>query len=218
MTDPRIIAHRDQDALNALRLGSVVLDRAGQVWQVLLIPTPSQGPTRGWFRLLAGGTAHGAAAVAEAGPLRVLYNRDVDIPAHVHFCALCMGMTVELEDQETPCSACAGMGWQNELDGSLLTLPEAIGIAANMAPVATLQAMLPPESLIPGMTVRAEPKPAHALSHPTYVGIVVSTYRAGNLAAPTRVELDVFTGRTDGPDPLRVDLSSTAYSFRPVDE
>lgn len=208
--DPRIIAHRDQDALNALRLGSVVLDRRGEVWQVLIVQDAAHGRTRGWFRLLAGGMAHGAGAVAENGPLRVLYDRTLDIPEHVTFCAHCLGMTDE-PGTITPCHVCGGMGWFNGFDGKPLTLPEAMALAATIVPTRPPQAMLPAESLAAGMTIRAEPKPAHAGSYGPVTGIVVDVVLH---LGDTMVIADTIAG--EGPI-VRQTLPSRVFSFRPLE-
>lgn len=212
MTDPRLIAHRDQDALNALRLGSVVLDRRGEVWQVLIVQDAAHGRTRGWFRLLAGGMAHGAGAVAENGPLRVLFDRTLDIPEHVEFCAHCLGMTDE-PGTITPCHVCGGMGWLNGFDGKPLTLPEAIGLAATIAPVRGAQGMLPAESLAAGMSILAEPKPWNSASHTPLRGIVIDVV-TGVGEATVIVDAMLYP---DGPV-LRHRLSPRIYSFRPLDE
>lgn len=211
MTDRRLIPHRDQDALNALRLGSVVLDRRGEVWQVLMVQQAAHGPTRGWFRLLAGGQAHGAGAVAENGPLRVLYDRSLDIPEHVTFCAHCLGMTDE-PGTITPCTVCGGMGWMNGFDGKPLTLAEAMGLAASIVPVRAAQGILPPESLLVGMGVLAEPKPAHTASRGPVRGIVADVqYEDGEAL----VIVDGMSGQ--GPI-IRQTLPARVYSFRPLDE
>lgn len=207
MNDPRTIAHRDQDALNALRLGSVVLDRRGEVWQVLLVRDAAHGPTRGWFRLLAGGLAHGAAAVAENGPLRILYDRTLDIPDHITFCSVCLGMTDE-PGTILPCSTCGGMGWMNGFDGKPLTLAEAMSLAASVVPTRPAGDLVPVESLIRGMAVIAEPRPAHTLSHDVVTGIVAEVRLRG---------LGVLIDVGDGAGHFeRRDLDARVYSFRPL--
>lgn len=217
----RLIAHRDQEAVDGLRLGAVVLDRRGEVWQVLLVRYAEQ-PTRGWFRLGDTGRIYGAAVVADQGPLRVLYDRGTDLPDNVAPCSYCAASTNDPDSDAaapTPCPNCSGAGWFLLADPSEpgadvpIALAEALDRTALIAPERAQQAILPPISLVLGMTVVAEPKPAHVGTAPRVRGRVLTVVDPLDEQAGL-VELTILDDgvmRTFSA-PIR------QYSFRPVEE
>lgn len=215
----RLIPWRDQQALDALRLGAVVLDRRGEVWQVLLVQNAAHGPTRGWFRLLAAGTAYGAGTVAEQGPLRVLYDRGTDLPENVDPCSYCGSTTNDPEspaDTPVACPNCSGAGWFLTLDETThvpIALAEAIDRTAILVRDGSQQTILAPVSLEVGMTVDAEPKAAHVGTAPRLRGRVVGVYDALD-PQTARVDLSILD---DGAMRL-LSASARVYSFRPVED
>lgn len=215
----RLVAYQDQEALSQLRLGAVVLDRRGEVWQVLLVRYADQ-PTRGWFRLGDTGSIYGAGVVAEQGPLRVLYDRGTDLPDNVEPCSSCGGTTNDPESDAaapSPCPRCSGAGWllvDDPLGGYVpIALAEALDRTAVLVPSEAPQALLPPISLIVGMTVNAEPKAAHAGRVPHLRGIVLEV----------EFPLDEQRGRVllsafDDGRMVKHWLLIREYSFRPVED
>lgn len=217
----RLIAYRDQEALAGLRLGAVVLDRRGEVWQVLLVRYAEQ-PTRGWFRLGDTGNIYGAGVVAEQGPLRILYDRGTDLPDNVEPCQVCGGSTNDPGSPDaalTACLNCHGAGWllvNGDPDAlqslTPIALAEALERFTQITPSPPVQGLLPPLSLVPGMTVMAEPKPAHAASQASAKGIVIGVREDDGEVV---VELDVFA------PPLtmvRMHFLERMFSFRPVED
>lgn len=220
----RLIAHADAPALDALRLGAVVLDRRGEVWQVLRVRYAEQ-PTRGWFRLGDTGSIYGAGVVAEQGPLRVLYDRGLDLPENVEPCQICAGSTDDPESESTnpyPCHNCHGAGWflvsavgEKGLEGlTPVTLAEALDRTAGLIPhIEAPQALLPPISLAVGMTVIAEPKAAHVGRVPRVRGLVLEV--ADPLAyLDGYVDLSIL----DDGKMVTYRCRIADYSFRPVEE
>lgn len=211
----RLIAHRDQSAVDELRLRSVVLDRRGEVWQVLLVRHGLLGPTRGWFRLGDGsGIVYGAGVVADQGPLRVLFDRGADIPENVTFCAHCEATTDDPESDSSapsPCIVCSGAGWF--IDGEPITLAEVIDRTAALAPSTAVQALLPPISLAMGMTVIAEPKAAHVGTAPRVRGRVIDVREPLNERDGV-VELVIL----DDAEMRTFNAPIVQYSFRPVED
>ncbi len=222
----RLIAYRDQEALSELRLGAVVLDRRGEVWQVLLVRYAEQ-PTRGWFRLGDTGNIYGAGVVSEQGPLRVLYDRGTDLPENVEPCSYCNGSTNDPDSEAAApvlCPACGGAGWFlltpiNEIssidDASARTpiaLAQALDQFDRIAPSPAVQGLLPPLSLEPGMTVRAEPKAAHVASQVPAKGIVIGVREEDGEVV---VELDVFAPPVGM---VRLHFLERMFSFRPVED
>lgn len=219
----RLIAYQDQDALSELRLGAVVLDRRGEVWQVLLVRYAEQ-PTRGWFRLGDTGNIYGAGVVSEQGPLRVLYDRGTDLPANVEPCQICGGTTNDPESDATApfaCHNCHGAGWflistvgEKGLESLVpIALAEALDRTAVLAPASAPQALLPPISLALGLTVDAEPKAAHVGTAPRVRGRVLTVTDPLDEQAGV-VELTILD---DGD--MRTFLAPVRqYSFRPVED
>lgn len=218
----RLVAYQDQEALSQLRLGAVVLDRRGEVWQVLLVRYAEQ-PTRGWFRLGDTGNIYGAGVVAEQGPLRVLYDRGTDLPANVEPCQICGGTTNDPESDATApfaCHNCHGAGWflistvgDKGLESLVpIALAEALGLRAAAAPVAAPQGLLPPISLVEGMTVDAEPKAAHVGTAPRVRGRVHAVHNPTDL----RGAVDIYTDLGNGLVKYRCPIEE--YSFRPVED
>lgn len=216
----RLVAYQDQDALSELRLGAVVLDRRGEVWQVLMVRYAEQ-PTRGWFRLGDTGSIYGAGAVAEQGPLRVLYDRGTDLPENVEPCPVCGGTTNDPDSDPaniTPCINCSGAGWfiTNWPDHPPASMPialaEALDLRAALAPVAAPQGLLPPVSLVEGMTVDAEPKAAHVGRARPVRGRVHVVH---NPTDP-RGAVDLYADLGDGLVKYRCPIDE--YSFRPVED
>lgn len=214
----RTIDRGDQTAVDRLRLGAVLLDRTGGAWQVLLIRYADQ-PTRGWFRMgEANGQIYGAAVVADQGPLRILYDRELDLPAGVDTCPDCMGLTQDPETLE-PCDRCAGEGWllDADPDGQPVLVPialtEAIERRSILDPETPVQAMIPALALEAGMSVLAEPKPAFIGSVPRVRGRVTKVNQAGSFPDPI-VELLIL----DDDRHLRPYLADAVkYSFRPLE-
>lgn len=217
----RLVAYQDQEALSQLRLGAVVLDRRGEVWQVLLVRYAEQ-PTRGWFRLGDTGNIYGAGVVAEQGPLRVLYDRGTDLPANVEPCAVCGSTTNDPESDSaapTACLNCSGAGWfltnwpDHPAASRPIALAEAIGLTATWSPSAAPQALLPPISLSLGLTVDAEPKAAHVGSAPRVRGRVLTVTDPLDEQAGV-VELTIL----DDGDMRTFSAPIRQYSFRPVED
>lgn len=179
----RTIARGDQNAVDRLRLGAVLLDRAGGTWQVLLLRYADE-PTRGWFRMgEANGQIYGSAIVADQGPLRILYDRTLDLAENAEPCPECHGLTQDPETLE-PCDNCAGDGWiltiDHDPEGGFtrpIALAEAIERRSILHPEAPLQAMIPALALEAGMSVLAEPKPHFVTVRPRVRGRVLEVKR-----------------------------------------
>lgn len=223
----RLIPHGDQDALDALRLGAVVLDRRGEVWQVLRVLYAEQ-PTRGWFRLGDTGSIYGSGTVSQQGPLRVLYDRGTDLPENVEPCPYCAGTTNDPESDAaapTLCPACGGAGWFvltpiNDITSladaarrTPIALAAALDRTAVLAPAAVPQALLPPISLSVGLTVDAEPKAAHTGREPRVRGRVLEVFSPLDEQAGY-VDLTIL----DDGEMVRYRCAIRHYSFRPVED
>lgn len=207
----RLIAHGDQEAISELRLGSVVIDRAGDIWQVLGVRDAIL-PTRGWFRI-GNTTVHGAAIVADHGPLRVLYDRTHDLPDNVTYCAACAGQCIDI-DEGGPCLTCNGAGWFNTDTHQPIALAEAIDRVHELRLSAGQEPLLSPFALQIGMDVQAEPKPARRGSQPTVRGRVVDVMIDPADAHRGYVDLEAIV---DGKlEKWRAKI--VEYSFRPFDD
>lgn len=116
--DPRLIDRLDVDAIHALPIQTVLLSRTGEVFQVRRVPT-AMGLARAWYAAGYGEHLFGATDVAAAGPLRILFQADLDIPEGVFFCSLCQGTGQSLEygqssalaESSPRCLECGGAGW-----------------------------------------------------------------------------------------------------------
>lgn len=114
----RLIARLDVDAIHALPIQTVLLSRTGEVFQVRRVPT-AMGLARAWYAAGYGEHLFGATDVAAAGPLRILFQPDVDIPWGVYFCSICQGTGQSLEYGQSSalaeswprCLECGGAGW-----------------------------------------------------------------------------------------------------------